>query len=227
MVLTIPFVLLTLGSAVLHISGKEGMAVHLQELAMADYSNLVMMVAVFYFGNHMINFEGGAIPEEYRVQYVMDRVDTTSTVWLGLTMHCAQCHDLPSPRYKTADQWPAVFDRMLGRMEMMRRGRMMHRGRVESPSASEAGILLEYLKEFGMRPAHHDELNSGNEIDRKVFRMACSQCHVLPSPSLHSLEDWPAVVARMEGNIQLMNKQGITAQGREAINRFLKANSAN
>jgi len=43
--------------------------------------------------NHMINFEGGAIPEEYRTMYVMDRVDTTSTVWMGLTMHCAQCHD--------------------------------------------------------------------------------------------------------------------------------------
>lgn len=43
--------------------------------------------------NHMINFEGGIIPEEYRVQYVMDRVEATSTVWLGLTMTCAQCHD--------------------------------------------------------------------------------------------------------------------------------------
>ena len=54
MVITIPFVLLTLGSAVLHISGKAEMAVHLQELAMEDYSNLVMMVAIFYFGNHMV-----------------------------------------------------------------------------------------------------------------------------------------------------------------------------
>ena len=43
--------------------------------------------------NHMINFEGGIIPEEYRVAYVMDRVDTTSTVWMGLTLKCAQCHD--------------------------------------------------------------------------------------------------------------------------------------
>lgn len=43
--------------------------------------------------NHMINFEGGAIPEEYQVQYVIDRVNTTATVWLGLTFGCAQCHD--------------------------------------------------------------------------------------------------------------------------------------
>lgn len=37
--------------------------------------------------------EGGAIAEEYRVEYVVDRVKTTSTVWLGLSMECSQCHD--------------------------------------------------------------------------------------------------------------------------------------
>jgi hypothetical protein len=37
--------------------------------------------------------EGGAFAEEYRVEYAVDRVKTTSTVWLGLTMECAQCHD--------------------------------------------------------------------------------------------------------------------------------------
>ena len=41
----------------------------------------------------MINFEGGAIPEEYHTAYVIDRVNTTGTVWLGLTVGCAQCHD--------------------------------------------------------------------------------------------------------------------------------------
>src|SRR5262245_52057492 len=43
--------------------------------------------------NHMINFEGGAIPEEYQTAYVVDRVSTTGTVWLGLSLACAQCHD--------------------------------------------------------------------------------------------------------------------------------------
>ena len=40
----------------------------------------------------MINFEGGAVPEEYLNEYVIDRVETTSTTWLGLTMGCARCH---------------------------------------------------------------------------------------------------------------------------------------
>lgn len=54
---------------------------------------LNQLIASGFNRNHMINFEGGIIPEEYRVAYVVDRVNTTSTVWLGITMNCAQCHD--------------------------------------------------------------------------------------------------------------------------------------
>ena len=43
--------------------------------------------------NHATSDEGGAFAEELRVEYVVDRVKTTSTVWLGLTMECSQCHD--------------------------------------------------------------------------------------------------------------------------------------
>lgn len=51
------------------------------------------LVATGFNRNHMINFEGGAIPEEYHVEYVVDRVETTAAVWLGMTMGCARCHD--------------------------------------------------------------------------------------------------------------------------------------
>jgi len=43
--------------------------------------------------NHPYNSEGGAIAEEVRVTNVLDRVDTTSTTFLGLTIGCAKCHD--------------------------------------------------------------------------------------------------------------------------------------
>ncbi|MCU0879418.1 MAG: PSD1 and planctomycete cytochrome C domain-containing protein [Pirellulaceae bacterium] len=43
--------------------------------------------------NHLLNGEGGAIAEEQRFVILFDRIDTTSTTWLGLTMACAQCHD--------------------------------------------------------------------------------------------------------------------------------------
>ena len=41
----------------------------------------------------MINFEGGAIPEEYQNEYIVDRIEATSTTWLGITLGCARCHD--------------------------------------------------------------------------------------------------------------------------------------
>lgn len=51
------------------------------------------LIATAFNRNHMLNGEGGAIPEEQRSVNLFDRVDTTSTVWLGLTMACARCHD--------------------------------------------------------------------------------------------------------------------------------------
>lgn len=50
-------------------------------------------LATGFCRNHMINGEGGRIPEENRVDYVMDMSETAGTVWLGLTMNCCRCHD--------------------------------------------------------------------------------------------------------------------------------------
>ncbi|MGI9267962.1 MAG: DUF1549 domain-containing protein, partial [Akkermansiaceae bacterium] len=50
-------------------------------------------VATGFLRNSMNTHEGGTIPEEYRVTYNVDKVDTVATVFMGLTMKCAQCHD--------------------------------------------------------------------------------------------------------------------------------------
>lgn len=50
-------------------------------------------LATAFNRNHRQNAEGGALAEEFLVENVIDRVETTSTVWLGLTMGCARCHD--------------------------------------------------------------------------------------------------------------------------------------
>ncbi|MBV8570205.1 MAG: DUF1549 domain-containing protein, partial [Acidobacteriaceae bacterium] len=51
------------------------------------------VIATGFNRNHMINFEGGAIPEEYQNEYIVDRIEATSTTWLGVTLGCARCHD--------------------------------------------------------------------------------------------------------------------------------------
>jgi hypothetical protein len=56
-------------------------------------ATLSQKLATGFNRNHRGNAEGGIVPEEYAVEYVVDRVDTTCTVWLGLTMGCARCHD--------------------------------------------------------------------------------------------------------------------------------------
>ena len=50
-------------------------------------------LATCFHRNHMTNGEGGRDPEESRIDYVIDRVNTMGTVWLGLTLGCSQCHN--------------------------------------------------------------------------------------------------------------------------------------
>ena len=56
-------------------------------------ATLDQQVASGYNRCHITTSEGGTIPEEVYVRNVIDRVETTSTVWLGLTAGCASCHD--------------------------------------------------------------------------------------------------------------------------------------
>lgn len=51
------------------------------------------IIATAFNRNHPYNTEGGTIPEETRIVNVFDRVETTGTTWLGLTINCARCHD--------------------------------------------------------------------------------------------------------------------------------------
>src|SRR5439155_4534859 len=49
-------------------------------------------IATGFHRNTMLNEEGGIDPLEFRFHAMTDRVATTATTWLGLTMGCAQCH---------------------------------------------------------------------------------------------------------------------------------------
>ena len=54
---------------------------------------LDQIVATGFNRNHRYNSESGLVFEEFLLENAVDRVDTTSTVWMGLTMGCARCHD--------------------------------------------------------------------------------------------------------------------------------------
>ncbi len=50
-------------------------------------------LATAFHRNHPMTAEGGIIDEEYRLEYVIDRANTTAQAFLGMTMECARCHD--------------------------------------------------------------------------------------------------------------------------------------
>lgn len=56
-------------------------------------ATLAQKIATGFNRNHRGNTEDGIVPEEYAVEYVVDRVETTAAVFLGLTMGCARCHN--------------------------------------------------------------------------------------------------------------------------------------
>ncbi|MBT4159156.1 MAG: DUF1553 domain-containing protein, partial [Planctomycetaceae bacterium] len=89
-------------------------------------------IATAFNRNHLLNGEGGAIAEEQRFNNLFDRVDTTSTTWLGLTMACAQCHDHKYDPLTQADYYRLlhVFNQV---PETGRPGRQSSRIRVAAP----------------------------------------------------------------------------------------------
>jgi len=56
-------------------------------------ATLEQKIATGFNRNHRYNSEAGLIPEEFLLENAVDRVDTTSTVWMGLTIGCGRCHD--------------------------------------------------------------------------------------------------------------------------------------
>ena len=60
---------------------------------MLPNATLDQKIATAFNRNHSLTSEGGIVPEEFLTEYAVDRVSTTGTVWMGLTLGCARCHD--------------------------------------------------------------------------------------------------------------------------------------
>ncbi|HLS87889.1 MAG TPA: hypothetical protein VK043_16410 [Burkholderiales bacterium] len=123
--------------------------------------------------------------------------------------YCVQCHNLANPAMHHAAKWPAVVERMVFRMEGRgNMGRLMAEmmAGVTAPSAEETRAIVAYLQKHAQLPLDPKRYPEVNTPAGEAFRLACNQCHVLPDPRSHTAEEWPAVVARMERNMQWMNR---------------------
>jgi cytochrome c5 len=123
--------------------------------------------------------------------------------------YCVQCHNLPNPAMHQAGKWPKVVERMVARMRGRgNMGRLMHEmmGGVRAPSKDEDRALLDYLRRNGQQPLDPRKYPEAFTPRGEPFRLACRQCHVLPDPRRHTAAEWRAVVARMEKNMEWMNR---------------------
>jgi len=145
--------------------------------------------------------------------------------------YCVQCHNLPNPAMHHAAKWPGIVGRMVPRMQG--KGNMgtlmfdMMAG-VKAPSPGEVKLIVGYLRRHAQQPLDPKKYPEAFTPAGEPFRLACNQCHTLPDPQRHTAAEWPAVVARMQENMEWMNRvvgtQPIPGEPQlriEAINAFL------
>jgi hypothetical protein len=95
-------------------------------------ASLEQIMATGFNRNHKITQEGGVIEEEYRVEYVMDRVVTTAKAFMGMTMECARCH---SHKYD-----PITMDEFYGFYSFF--NQVDEKGRIEYGELPEPNITI-------------------------------------------------------------------------------------
>jgi hypothetical protein len=123
--------------------------------------------------------------------------------------YCVQCHNLPNPAMHERGKWPGILARMVVRMEGNgNMGTLMHElmAGVQAPSPEEEKVLLAYLQRNAQRPLDPRKYPDIDAPSAQSFRLACQQCHTLPDPQRYTAREWPAVVARMEKNMEWMNR---------------------
>lgn len=137
-----------------------------------------------------------------------------------LIRYCTSCHNLPSPAMHSAEEWPAIAERMFQRMDMMGGMRMMMSSK--APAPEEQKSIVAYLKEHALASVSEEELKVPQSEGGRLFKQTCSQCHALPAPGLHTPQEWKQIVERMRGHVLTMNKYVITEQEKQNILEFLE-----
>ena len=126
-----------------------------------------------------------------------------------LMAYCVQCHNLPNPAMHHAAKWPGIVQRMVLRMEGKgNMGALMSEmmAGVKAPGAEDTKTIVAYLRRHAQKPLDPQRYPDVNQPSGEAFRTACNQCHVLPDPKRHTAEEWRQVVARMQENMEWMNR---------------------
>ena len=133
---------------------------------------LEQVIATGFNRNHRYNSEAGLVVEEFLLENAVDRVDTTSTLWMGLTMGCARCHDHKYDPFSQKDYYQllAFFNSVpeAGRAVKSRNSEPV----IMAPAKDEQQVIdiLEKklaLAKASLKPGEKMQ-NGGNLVDRKL-----------------------------------------------------------
>ena len=134
----------------------------LQQIAgdMLPRATLDQKIATGFNRNHRGNGEGGIIPEEYAVEYVVDRVETTSTVFMGLTLGCARCHDHKYDPFTQKEfyQLFAYFNNIPERGKANKYGNSAPM--IQAPTVAQQAQLKEIDRKLAAAEKRFDDLES-------------------------------------------------------------------
>ena len=122
-----------------------------------------------------------------------------------LQRYCVQCHALTGPGRHTAEEWPAVLERMRMLMDVSRRFRGLM-GSIQMPDAEELRALGDYLSAHALQPMRGTPRGAGAQ----VFVTACAGCHTLPDPGQYRAAEWSAVVTQMQAKAGVMGRSDLT-----------------
>jgi hypothetical protein len=144
------------------------------------------LIATAFNRNHMLNGEGGAIAEEQRNNYVFDRVDTTATTWLGLTIACAQCHDHKYDPISQKDYYAffAFFNNVDESGSIGRRAGRLHVARplLELSTDSQKVEMAEYKKKIAAVKKQIEKANDEIAADLATWEAANTDYSKLDIP---------------------------------------------
>ncbi len=130
-------------------------------------------VATGFNRNHVTTDEGGAIPEEYLVEYAADRAVTTSAVLLGLTMGCARCHDHKYDPFTQEDFYGlfAFFNSVdePGLYSQLPDANRAFEPFLVVPTAEQEQAARRIDEELDLVTARLGETTPGEELERRAF----------------------------------------------------------
>ena len=160
----------------------------LQQIAgdMLPRPTLDQKIATGFNRNHRGNGEGGIIPEEYAVEYVVDRVETTSTVFMGLTLGCARCHDHKYDPFTQKEfyQLFAYFNNIPERGKANKYGNSAPM--IQAPTVAQQAQLAEIDRELAAAEKRFEGVRTESATAQRSWEAAARQRRISGDPLVHS-----------------------------------------